>query len=158
MNFLRITIACALFLVTTCVNAQRTKHTKAKPVAGYKVPKLTTSIGSFKDTMFISPLDALSVIGMPLKITDAKNNPYIISSYQFAYRQIVTTEDEQTGKAAMSSSIKSSLFKSSPLPELWLKIIRERIRPGEEFIFFAVIAKDAQGRVMYSPDLKLIVK
>ena len=157
MNFLRIIIAGILLIGSSGVSAQR-NPAKPKPAAGYKVPKLTTSLGNFKDTMYITPTEALTVIGMPLKITDAKNNLYTVSSYQFAYRQIVTTEDEQTGKASNTTSLKSSLFKNSPLPDLWLNTIRERIRPGEEYIFFAVIAKDAQGRVMYSPDLKLIVK
>ncbi|MEJ7610340.1 MAG: hypothetical protein WKF88_04080 [Ferruginibacter sp.] len=157
MNFLRIIFAVVFLTVSSGLSAQRTP-VKVKKAIGYKVPKLTTSLGNFKDTMYITPTEALTVIGMPLKITDAKNNPYTVSSYQFAYRQIVTTEDEQTGKPSNSTSIKSSLFKNSPLPDLWLTTIRERIRPGEEYIFFAVIAKDAQGRVMYSPDLKLIVK
>ena len=99
-----------------------------------------------------------SIISLSLKVTDAKNIVYSISSYQFLYKKIVTTEDENTGKASKTSSIKSSLFKASPLPELWLNAVRESLNPGEEIFFFAVTVKDPQGRIMYAPDLKLILK
>ena len=108
--------------------------------------------------MFVSPQVADSLLGMSLKISDAKNSPYSISSYNFLYRKIVATEDEQTGKVSNTTSVKSSLFKSSPLPELWQNVIRENLRPDEELLFFDVIAKDAQGRVMYASNLKLIIK
>ena len=132
----------------------------AKPAAfvKYKVPKLTTSIGNFKDTSYVAPQITDSIIGLSLKVTDAKNVVYTISSYQFLYKKIVTTEDENTGKTSKTSSIKSSLFKTSPLPELWLNAIRENLKAGEELFFFAVVVKDPQGRIMYAPDLKLILK
>ena len=132
----------------------------AKPTAfvKYKVPKLTTSLGSFKDTSYVAPQMTDSIIGLTLKVTDAKNVAYTISSYQLLYKKIVTTEDENTGKASKTSSIKSSLFKTSPLPELWLNAVRENLKAGEELFFFAVVVKDPQGRIMYAPDLKLILK
>jgi hypothetical protein len=41
---------------------------------------------------------------------------------------------------------------------MWLSMVRENLRPGEEIIFFDIIVKDAQGRFMYAPNLKLMVK
>jgi hypothetical protein len=41
---------------------------------------------------------------------------------------------------------------------MWLNMVRESLRPGEEIIFFDIIVKDAQGRVMYAPNLKLNIK
>ena len=76
----------------------------------------------------------------------------------FLYKKIVTTEDEATGKTSKTSSVKSSLFKTSPLPELWLNAVRENLTAGEELFFFAILVKDLQGRIMYAPDLKLILK
>ena len=136
------------------------KQTPAKPstFVKYKVPKLTTSLGNFKDTSYVAPQMTDSIIGLSLKVTDEKKVAYTISSYQFLYKKIVTTEDENTGKASKTSSIKSSLFKISPLPELWLNAVRENLKSGEELFFFAVVVKDPQGRIMYAPDLKLILK
>ena len=134
------------------------KPTRPSAFIKFKVPKLTTSLGSFRDTSFIAPQMTDSIIGLSLKVTDAKNVVYTISSYQFLYKKIVTTEDENTGKTSKTSSIKSSLFKTSPLPEMWLNAVRENLKAGEELFFFAVVVKDPQGRIMYAPDLKLILK
>lgn len=150
-------LACSVFL-TSGVFAQKSSPLKIQYYKKFKVPKLITSLGNFKDTMFVSPQVADSLLGISFKISDAKNTPYSISSYSFLYRKIVATEDEQTGKVSNTTSVKSSLFKASPLPQLWQNVIRENLRTGEELLFFDVIAKDAQGRVMYAPNLKLIIK
>jgi len=155
MKIFRIIV---LLLVSTNLFAQKPKPAIPTGFVKFKVPKLTTSLGSFKDTMYIAPQMADSMIGLVLKVTDAKNVVYSISSYQFLYKKIVTTEDEKTGKTSKTSSIKSSLFKTSPLPNLWLNAVRENLTAGEEFFFFAVTVKDPQGRLMYAPDLKLILK
>ena len=147
-------------LLLSCADSfgQKPKSAKSTAFVKFKVPKLTTSLGGFKDTSFIAPQMTDSIIGLSLKVTDAKNVTYILSYYQFLYKKIVTTEDENTGKASKTSSIKSSLFKTSPLPEMWLNAIRENLKAGEELFFFAVVVKDPQGRIMYAPDLKLILK
>ena len=150
-------LACSVFL-TSGVFAQKSSPQKIQYYKKFKVPKLITSLGNFKDTMFVSPQVADSLLGISFKISDAKNTPYSISSYSFLYRKIVATEDEQTGKVSNTTSVKSSLFKASPLPQLWQNVIRENLRTGEELLFFDVIAKDPQGRVMYAPNLKLIIK
>ena len=149
-----------LLLLLSCADsfAQKPKSVKPTSFVKFKVPKLITSLGSFKDTSFIAPQMTDSIIGLSLKVTDAKNVVYTLSSYQFLYKKIVTTEDENTGKTSKTSSIKSSLFKTSPLPVMWLNAVRENLKSGEELFFFAVIVKDTQGRIMYAPDLKLILK
>ena len=147
-------------LLLSCADSFAQKPKPAKPAAfvKFKVPKLTTMLGNFKEVAYLAPQNADSIIGLSLKIIDAKNIVYTISSYQFLYKKIVTTEDENTGKASKTSSIKSSLFKTSPLPVMWLNAVRENLKSGEELFFFAVIVKDPQGRIMYAPDLKLILK
>ena len=148
-----------LFLLSSADSfAQTPKSAKPTAFVKFKVPKLTTVLGYFKDTSYLAPQMADSIIGLSLKITDAKNVVYTISSYQFLYKKIVTTEDENTGKTSKIASIKSSLFKTSPLPVMWLNAVRENLKSGEELFFFAVIVKDPQGRIMYAPDLKLILK
>ena len=155
MKILKIII---LLFISTNLFAQKPITAKPTAFVKFKAPKLTSLLGGFKDTMYVAPQMADSIIGLPLKVTDAKNNVYAISSYQFLYKKIVTTEDEATGKTSKTSSIKSSLFKTSPLPVLWLNAVRENLNPGEEFFFFAIVVKDPQGRIMYAPDLKLILK
>ena len=146
-----------VFIAAWSMSAAAQKNTR-KSFVKFKVPKLTTMLGTFKDTSYILPEMADSIIGLPLKITDAKNVAYLISSYQFLYKKIVTTEDENTGKTSKISSIKSSLFKTASLPTIWLNAVRENLKTGEELYFFAVVVKDPQGRIMYAPDLKLILK
>jgi hypothetical protein len=48
-------------------------------------------------------------------------------------------------------------FKFTPMPPIWVNSVKEQVRPGEELYFFDIIAKDAQGRVMYAPDFKIKV-
>ncbi len=128
-----------------------------KPIK-FKQPKLTTMLAVFKDTMNILIAQVDATIGTKLKVVNTKNEEYEITSYEFLYKKIVTSEDETTGKPYLTSSIKSALFKVSPLPKLWLEAVRELPRPGEEFIFFNVIAKDKDGKYIYAPDLKLTIK
>ena len=140
-------------------NAQKPAAKKSATASQkFKAPKLYTSLGSFKDSSFVSVEQAASIIAMSLKIVDDKKNEYPVSSYQFLYKRKVVTEDEQTGKVSPASSISSSRFTTSPLPELWINTVREELKPEEELYFFDVIAKDSQGRVMYASNLKIMVQ
>jgi hypothetical protein len=147
-----------LLLCASLTNyAQRTKPTSTL-YNKFKAPKLICTLGGYKDFSFVSPQIADAIIGAKLNIVDVKNVAYALSSYQFLYRKIVVSENEETGKPYNTTSVKSSLFKVSPLPDMWLSAVRENLRPGEEIIFFDIIVKDAQGRFMYAPNLKLTVK
>lgn len=158
MKLIKIFFAVAVITFSVNADAQRaTAPRVVKPVPA-KAPKLIASIGNFKDTMTISVSDAGNIIGMPLKVTDSKGAAYEVSSYQFLYRQIVTSEDEQTGKPYSTYAVKSSLFKTSPLPPIWVSTVSERLRAGEELIFFDVIGRDAKGYSYYAPNIKLTLK
>ena len=154
----KLFIALAFISFSAETFAQKTKPVKIKAIKKYKVPKLTASLGGYKDTTYIAPRMADSLIGLRLKVTDAKNNVYTVSSYNFLYSKIVATENEQTGKVSNTTSIKSAMFQTTPLPEMWQQVVREKLRPGEHFFFFDIIARDAEDRVMYAPNLKLIIK
>lgn len=147
-----------IFLVMILLAAGAQLHAQTKPVTKYKVPKLFTQLGGYRDSVNISVQDAENIIGQPLRIFDDKKGVYTISSYQFLYRKKGVTENEETGKVTPTTSIVSSRFKTTPLPDTWTSQVREQVKPGEELYFFDVIAKDAQGRVMYAPNLKLLVK
>ncbi len=157
MRYIKSFTIVFLLCVSLTNYAQRPKPA-SNLYAKFKTPKLTSILGGYKDSSFIAPLVADAIIGAKLNVVDAKNEAYSVSSYQFLYKKIVVSEDEATGKAYNTTSVKSSLFKVSPLPAMWLSAVRENLRPGEEIIFFDIIVKDAQGRFMYAPNLKLTVK
>jgi hypothetical protein len=152
-----ITLAACLYM--SPANAQKPVDKKFTPVKQpYKAPKLFTTLGSYKDSSNVSVAEAERIISLPLKVVDAKNNVYTVTSYQFLYKKRVVTEDEKTGKVSPATSISSDRFTTSPLPPLWVKTVKERINSGEEIIFFDIIVKDSQERIMYAPNLKLLVK
>ena len=89
---------------------------------------------------------------------DDKKNSFPISSYQFLYRRKIVTEDEQTGKTSAASSIVAQTFRVTPLPEIWVKTLNEQLQSGEELYFFDVVAKDAQGKLFFAPNLLIKIK
>jgi hypothetical protein len=161
---MRILSKAFLFSVAICFCIQHTtaqKPTNKKPVAAiqkFKPPKLYTYIGTYKDSVSIPVEAAENVIAQPLKIYDDKKVEYTVSSYQFLYRKVTVTEDEQSGKVSPASSVVAQRFTSTPLSALWLDQVREQLKPGEELYFFDVIAKDSQGRVMYANNLKIMTR
>src|SRR5690606_7119693 len=118
----------------------------------YKVPKLSTILSTYKDSLGLPVEEIKKIIDKKLIITDGTPLKYEISSYQILYTRNAFTEDEQ-GNPIPTKSLASARFRSSPIPDLWIKIIREDIRKGEEIYFFDIIVKDEKGRIMYAPDL-----
>ena len=157
MRYIKILVLFVFTTISDASKAQRRPVAKPTSVAKFKAPKLFTTLGDLKDSV-ITLAAAEKAIALPIRITDAKGIVYSISSYHFLYRKIVATEDEATGRVSNTTTIKSSLFKTSPLPDLWINMIQENLRAGEQFLFFDVIVKDNLGRVMYAPDLKLTLR
>ena len=156
-------VLCCLLAVTSLSVAQNTKPVKpAKPkevpVQKFKVPKLMSSLGTRSDTSVVPVDEALRLIMLPLTVVDDKKNKYSISSYQCMYKRRAVTENEETGKVSPITSIVAEVFKTTPLPEIWKKTITEQLRSGEEIFFFDIVVKDAQGRLMFAPNLKLIIQ
>ena len=131
----------------------QTKTEKTTTIPKYKVPKISIILGGFKDSLKIPVEEIKNVIDKPFIVTDGTAMKYKISSYQVLYKQIAVTEDE-SGKALPTTSVKSSRFSASPLPDIWVKVIKEELMKGEEIMFFDIIVKDEKGRVMYAPNLK----
>ena len=98
------------------------------------------------------------IITLPLRIADEKNETYKISSYQFAYKRIGVTEDEETGKLSPQSDMVAQRFTETPLPELWKSNIIEQLHKGEELYFFDIIMLDKTGRLFFAPDLKITIE
>lgn len=152
MKFFKLLLLAFVLLSSQQLLAQ-TKPATVK----FKLPKLFTQMGGFRDSVTLTVTEAENIINQPLKIFDDKKGLYTISSYQFLYRRKVVTEDEATGKAIPTNSMVAGTFKVTPMPEIWVNSVKEQVRPGEELYFFNIIAKDAQGRVMYAPDFKIKV-
>jgi len=89
---------------------------------------------------------------------DAAKKTYTLTYYQVLYERRVMTEDEETGKLTPTRTLVSDHFKTTPIPQTWVSQISSQLKPGEMIYFFDIIVKDAQGRVMYAPDLKLMLR
>ena len=157
-NFVKSLLVLVVVLLCNNLQAQNTKPATSKTFQKFTPPKLTTALGIRTDSAVVEREEALQLVTLPLKITDAKKNVYTISSYQVTYKRKAVTEDEETGKVSPIMSNVSQLFKETPLPALWKNILTEQMRPGEELYFFDIIVKDAQGRVMYAPALSIKIK
>lgn len=149
----------SLFVLAT-VSAQKPKPAAAKPatVQKFKPPKLICTLGSNSDSATVFLEEALQLVNLPLRVTDDKKTVYTISSYQVMYKRKAVTEDEETGKVSQITSNVADRFNETPLPKLWKNILTEQMKPGEELFFFDIVAKDAQGRLMFAPDLSIKIK
>lgn len=159
MRIIKISlVALLLFSWFAGASQKKTAARVTNYAVKYKAPKLQTFLSGYKDSVVITSAEAENIIDLPLKVIDAKKTGYKISSYQFLYKKKVVTEDEASGKVSGATSISADYFKQTPLPPLWVNIIREQLKSGEQLYFFDVIVKDAQGRLSFAPDLKIIVK
>lgn len=156
IKFLVVFLVCSI----TIVHAQVQKKTpvKVKTITKYKPPKLITLLSTYKDSAVITAGEAENVISIPLRVVDDKKNIYTISSYQFLYKKNMATENEETGKVSQTTTMFSDRFKTTPLPQAWIIKVRENPRPKEVLYFFDIIVKDAQGRVMYAPEIKFTIQ
>ncbi len=154
-------LAFTLSFGLTTVLAQKPKtETNTKPTTfqKYTPPKLISMLGIRTDTAYIYMEEALQLVTLPLRVTDDKKNAYTISSYMVVYKRRAVTEDEASGKVSPIISNVSGRFKATPLSPIWIKSLTEQLRVGEELHFLDIVAKDAQGRLMFAPELRIIVK
>jgi hypothetical protein len=102
--------------------------------------------------------EGTQLVGLPLKITDEKNNQYPVVSYQFLYRQKSYILNDETGKKEKVFTISADRFKETPLPKLWVDIIRQRLQPEEQLYFFDIVVRDKEGREFFAPEIKITIK
>jgi hypothetical protein len=157
-----ITLFC-LVMAANFAMSQKPKPATAKPkvttVQKFKPPTLKSALGNRADSVVkVSVDEAIQLVALPLTITDDKKSVYTITSYQCMYKRKGVTEDEVSGKVSPTTNIVADLFRTTPLPEIWKKIIAEQVKAGEEIFFFDIVVKDAKGRLMFAPNLKLIVE
>ncbi len=154
-------ILCCVFTAGLAM-AQPPKTVKPKPkevTVKYVPPKLKTALGNQSDSIATVSVDeATQLILLPLTITDAKKTAYTISSYQCMYKRRGVTEDEESGKVSPAKSVVTQFFRTTPLSEVWKKIITEELKSGEEIFFYDIVVKGTDGHLLFAPNLKLLVK
>lgn len=155
-SILTILLSCVL----TLLFAQTPKPATTKPGTFKKFtpPKLISMLGIRSDTATVLLEEAVQLVKLPLKVTDNKNAVYSISSYRAMYRRRGVTEDEETGKVSPIMSHVSDVFTETPLPARWKNILVQQLRQGEELFFYDIVAKDAEGRLMFAPVLLIKIK
>ena len=102
--------------------------------------------------------EGTQLVGLPLKITDEKNNQYPVVSYQFLYRQKSYILNDESGKKEKVFTISANRFKETPLPKLWVDNIRQRLQSEEQLYFFDIVVKDKEGREFFAPEIKITIK
>ncbi|HRN80248.1 MAG TPA: hypothetical protein PKY29_07540 [Ferruginibacter sp.] len=148
MPYIRLIAFMFFAMLSPHVHAQK----KATPM-----PKVSTLLGQYKDTVRLNKEEVINIIGMPLRIVDDKRVVYSIASYHVAYRRKAFVEDEETGKVKPTFSLAAERFVNTPLNEIWINSIRSQIQSGEEILFFDIIVKSPDGKVMFAPNFKIIV-
>ena len=165
MNIKRIAFllpVLAFGLLPVVVMAQKLVK-PAKPVNApalkNKLPVVSTSLGKFTGVANNCTAEqAKQLITQPISITDDKNVAYKLSSYQFSYKRIGVTENEETGKVSPQTDIAADRFTVTPLPDIWQSNIKEFLHAGEELFFFDVIVFDKQGKLFFAPELKIMIQ
>lgn len=152
-----------LFLLLTLIagfaKGQVTQKPVAKTFVKFKPPVVKTYLGKISGKeATASIVEIKNIVLLPLKVVDDKEANYSINSYQFIYKRIGITEDEESGKTSPQTDIVSNHFTTTPLPEVWQKNIIDGLRKGEEIYFFDIIAIDKQGRRFFAPELKITVQ
>jgi hypothetical protein len=148
-------ILIAFFLIICQVNFAQIKKNQPTKI---KTPKLTSTLGIFKDSVVLKTDQVKAILGSQILVKDDKNNAYKVVYYQFIYTRKAFTEDEKTGKMSPTTSLAADFFTSTPLPERWVRIIKEDIQPGEQLFFCDIIVKDTTGQSFYAPNIKIITQ
>jgi len=124
----------------------------------FKPPVVKTYLGVNQNGAQVTADEGVQLVGLPLKVIDAKNNQYTIDSYQFLYRQKSFILDDETGKKEEVFTISAGGFNSTPLPKVWVDNIRRRLQKDEQLYFFDIVVKDKEGRIFFAPELKITIK
>lgn len=154
-------LAVVFSVAVTTAWAQKPKPAPGNPATQkFKPPKLTCMLGNHADSAAVVYEEGIQLINLPLRITDDKKNPYSISSYQLMYKQAGVREEERGDKTVIVPSTRTlvQLFRETPVSGIWKTTLTEQLKPGDELYFFDIIVKDAQGRYMFAPELRIRVK
>jgi hypothetical protein len=146
-----------LFAVTATVSFAQQKEVITK-VQKFKPPVVKSYLGTNQNGAQVTADEGSQLVGLPLKIVDAQNNPYPVDSYQFLYRQKSFIRDDETGKILPVFTIVSDRFNATPLPKVWVNNMKGRLQKDEQLYFFDIVVKDKEGRNFFAPEIKITIK
>ncbi len=149
---------CLLLLNADNIAGQNPVKPAAPNAAKYKKPLVKSFISDVSGTASLNAAIAGELISQPIYVIDDKKVNYTISSYQFVYKRIGVSEDEESGKAIPQSDIAADRFTTTPLPDVWQKNIKEGLHKGEELYFFDIIVFDKQGHRFFAPEIKITIQ
>ena len=158
-------ILTPFLLLSLAVSAQvkpkpaTTKPATATTVKKFIPPKVKTYLAKFTGTNATCHAEeGKQIITLPLRIVDAQNNSYAISTYQLAYTRLAVKEDEGTGVVTPTTSMVAQRFTETPITGIWKTSIQEELQKGEELFFFDIIVSDGKGHRFFAPDLKITIQ
>ncbi|MEO8766333.1 MAG: hypothetical protein ABI416_18680 [Ginsengibacter sp.] len=154
-------LSAVLFSILLFTGAAITAHAQLPPVTKvvkFKPPAVQTFLGINTNGAAVTKEEAAQLIALPLKITDAAKNMYIIDSYQFLYKRKSTIQDEETGRKQNTFTTVADRFKVTPLPKIWVDNLNGGFQKGEELYFFDIFVKDNAGRLFSAPELKITIQ
>ena len=156
-NILKYVLAVLLILSFGQISFAQQKEVITK-VQKFKPPVVKTFLGINQNGAHVTVDEGNQLIALPLKIVDAQNHEYPISSYRFLYRKKSVILNDETGKREETFSITASRFDATPLPKVWINNIQGRLQPEEQLYFFDIVVKDKEGREFFAPELKITIK
>ncbi|MES2848566.1 MAG: hypothetical protein V4685_05890 [Bacteroidota bacterium] len=152
-------------LFTLALSAQvkpkpaNTKPAAATPIKKFIPPKVKTYLAKFTGSNAVCPAEVgKQIITLPLRIVDAQNTSYAITSYQLAYKRLAVKEDEATGVVTPTTDLVAQRFTETPITGIWKTSIQEQLQKGEELYFFDIIVSDGKGHRFFAPDLKITIQ
>ncbi len=153
---LKFSISLLLLLAVNTVFAQDSTKPVITHFAKYKPPVVKSYLGIYTgNDITITVDEGKKIIGLPLTVKDNKNNIYPVVSYDFAYKRIGYTEDEETGKISAESDTIADHFTDVPLAPLWVNTIKDTLQTGEQFHFLDIIVRDTKGHNFYATGLRI---
>lgn len=141
-----------------CFAQQSQKKPEITKIVKFKPPVVKSFLGINTNGATVTVDEANQLITLPLKITDAKNNIYSMDSYNFLYKRKGVIEDEETGRRQVAFTTVADVFKTTPLPKIWIDNIQNGFQKDEELYFFDIVVKDKAGRKFFAPDLKITIQ
>jgi len=158
MKLILKSFLCFLFFSSLNQTAFSQDKTIVTKEPKFKPPVVKTSLGVNQNGAKVTSDEGSQLVGLPLKVVDTKNNQYTVGSYQFLYKEKSYIVDDETGKKETVFTIASDRFTTTPLPQVWINNIKNKLQSDEELYFFDIVVKDKEGRLFFAPELKITIK
>lgn len=149
-------IVYILFIFSPVLVAAQKKPTRPAPVTksapSNSPDTLLTSLGFFRGKSM--PIVQLKpFIDSALKARDQSGNFYPIESFEFNYRQKEESVNDETSRKETFFYTVQCKAVGPFLPEMWRRIVKEKLKPDEIISFEKIFVKLPNGKLMIAPPL-----